>query len=207
MRSKPEDIFCKDLASLLEADLDLSSLPVLLQGLQVRTHQKVLYDVTVLYGGDGQFRPKLGFLEQDIVIGKPLAVPDALGACFSRAENRSELFQPEVVIEVKCGNVTTHQLITYSHIAGRMKSVFPRCRYYLVLGYCSVKAFEKVMRHGTNFDRVISLCARRIKQPAYSPYTAGRLKQDMIEVKGNRSIYDDLVYQLKNDLSSIKINW
>ncbi len=207
MRSKPEDVFCRDLASALEADLELPSMSTLIRGLKVRTHEKVLYDITVLYGGAGEFRPKLGFLEQDIVIGKPLVVPPALGACFSRAKIKSELFQPEVVIELKCQNVTTHQLITYSQIAARIKAVFPRCRYYLVLGYCSVKAFEKVMRHGTNFDRIVSLCARRKGQAVHPPYSEGDLGRDMARSKDNRAVYRDLVYQLRNDLSSIKINW
>ena len=149
MTSNNEKLFCSDLSEMLKSDLDLSQ--GLLGGLEIRAYEKVIYDVTVLYGGSGKFEPKFGFLEQDIVVGKSLKVPAYFGKYFYQSRSRTEVFQPEIVIEIKYGKARTHELMTYSHIASEIKAIFPRCRYYLVLGYCSVQTFEITMRHGRNF--------------------------------------------------------
>jgi len=202
MKSNQENIFCDDLVKLFKKDLDFAKIPALLKNLEIRIHEKILYDVTILYGGAGKFTPKFGFLEQDIVIGKSLKVSNQLGVFFYRAKTRTEVFEPEVVIEVKYGNVTSHQLITYSHIASKIKSVFPRCRYYLVLGYCSVSIFEKVMRHGTFFDRIFSLSARLKGQTKILGYFKGKIIKDGVN---KRNVYRKLIQNIKNDLCSIKI--
>ncbi len=184
---------------MLISDLDLSQ--SLLRGLEIRAHQKVIYDVTILYGGSGVFSPRFGFLEQDIVVGKPLKVPDYFGQYFYRSGNKTEVFEPEIIMEIKYGHVNTHQLMTYSYIASEIKAVFPRCRYYLVLGYCSGSVFEKTMRHGRHFDRVFNLCFRSKKEVRIPDYTKGKLNVDA----ANNKTYSNLIQHLTNDLSSTKL--
>ena len=62
MTSNNEKLFCSDLSEMLKSDLDLSQ--GLLGGLEIRAYEKVIYDVTVLYGGSGKFEPKFGFLNK-----------------------------------------------------------------------------------------------------------------------------------------------
>ncbi len=211
MSSKFEYLFCSEFAKKVNDDLNLTDGNSLVKNLEIRVQEKILYDITILYGGSGQFNPKFGFLEQDIVIGHSLHVPDNLGCYFYRANNRKQLFQPELVIEIKYGHVSTHQLITYSHIASKLKSVFPRCRYYLIIGYGSVSLFEKAMRHGTNFDQIYNLCVRRRsitkKQLKVPDYTAGKFNRDLKSDESYRNVYSNLIENIKNDLSSLKIKW
>jgi hypothetical protein len=199
-----EKLFATDLVEMLKTDLDLSKFA--LSSFQINAHEKILYDITSLYGGSGIFQPKFGFLEQDIVIGRILKVPEAFSKYFYRSKRKDEIFQPEISIEIKYGDVTTHQLITYSHIAEKIKSIFPRSHYHLVLGYCSVNLFEKVMRHGTNFDRIFNLCARTIKEKIVPVYIKGKLRNDLNSGKGKR-IYENLIHNLKNELSNVKMEW
>jgi hypothetical protein len=44
MALKHENFLCTDLSRMLERDLDFDSMPSLLRGLEIRSHQKVLYD-------------------------------------------------------------------------------------------------------------------------------------------------------------------
>ena len=200
-------MFCDDLFQMLERDLKLPILESSLQNLDIRMHQKILYDITVLYGASGNFKPKFGFLEQDIVIGKVLKVPPELGNYFYRNPKKNEVFEPEIVIEIKNSSVNSHQLITYSQIASRIKTVFPRTRYYLVYAYCSVRMFEKVIRHGTHFDHIYNLCAVRNSELAPEIYSSGDLPKDLGKDGRHMRVYQELLQQLKRDLCSPKVHW
>jgi hypothetical protein len=199
-----EKVFCHDLATILQADLEIDKISSVMKGLVVRVHEKILYDITNQYYALGIFNPRFGFLEQDIVIGKPLKVTNNMGNLFYRAKSRDELLQPQIILEVKYGSVSTHNVIAYSSIAAKIKSIFPTCRYYLIIGYCPASIFEKVMRHGIHFDRIINLCARKVGQAKIPSYSKGKLKQDLATYNNHKTTYLNLVEQIKVDLQSLK---
>lgn len=203
MAKNQERLFTADLARMLKRDIDFSS--ALIRGLELITYPKIMYDVSSLFPGSGVFEPKFGFLEQDIVIGKLLHVQKELGQHFYRAKKRNELFHPEIVLEIKYGDVISHQLITYSTIASRIKSIFPRSKYYLVLAYASVNIFEKLMRHGTHFDKIMYLCTRTRSQKKIPNYESGKFLRDLKSDEEHKAKYGFLVHQIQADLMTLKI--
>ena len=65
---------------------------------------------------------------------------------------------PRIVVELKFGNVTTHDVIVYSEKADRIRRVYPYVRYGFVLG--GLKNIPgRVLRLGQRFDFVASLSA------------------------------------------------
>lgn len=206
MASDYEKIFTNDLYLKLKDDLNLTNIPTLLKNLEIRKNQKIIYDITIMFGANGVFSPKFGFLEQDLAIGIPLKVPEHLEQYCYRIKDKSSVFEPELIIEIKYGNVTSHQLMTYSNIASKIKAVFPRCRYYLVLGYCSVNIFEKLMRHGTNFDKIYNLFARTTKETKIPNYYCGKLLDDY-KNHSKKKVYDSFLKNIKYDLAQLKILW
>ncbi len=64
-------------------------------------------------------------------------------------------WKPRVVIELKLGEPTTHDAITYSQKATAHKNVHPYLRYGILIG--SVKSLSgRFFRHGENFDFMAS---------------------------------------------------
>ena len=68
-------------------------------------------------------------------------------------DDKSRLFVPRLIMEVKYGCISSHGIITYSEIAMRMKSVYQGLRYYLVMRFGN-KTSETMERHGPGFDRI-----------------------------------------------------
>ena len=65
---------------------------------------------------------------------------------------------PRIVVELKFGNVTTHDVIVYSEKADRIRRVYPYVRYGFFLG--GLKNIPgRVLRLGQRFDFVASLSA------------------------------------------------
>ncbi len=73
---------------------------------------------------------------------------------YERAESGTTSIVPRVVAEVKFGNVTTHDAITYSEKARRVRTVYPYVRYGLVLGAMS-NIPGRVLRLGEEFDFIV----------------------------------------------------
>jgi hypothetical protein len=70
---------------------------------------------------------------------------------------------PRIVVELKFGNVTTHDVIVYSEKADRIRRVYPYVRYGFVLG--GLKSIPgRVLRLGQRFDFVASLRAEPSEQ-------------------------------------------
>ncbi len=68
-------------------------------------------------------------------------------------ETFSNMIKPRVIIEVKFGNVTTHDVITYSYKAEKHKIITPYIRYGITIGDFKNSALPgRLFRHGTNFD-------------------------------------------------------
>src|SRR3954468_19233353 len=66
---------------------------------------------------------------------------------------------PRVSVELKFGNVTTHDSIVYSEKARRIRAIYPYVRYGLVLGALS-HVPGRTLRLGTEFDFIVALPAR-----------------------------------------------
>jgi len=92
----------------------------------------VLTDFTIAPNENGKFQLYAGFLEQDIAI--------YLKDKHVNLSGDVELFRadkiriPLVIAEVKLAkNFDTHQLITYSAIASKIKTLFPDCIYFMLI--------------------------------------------------------------------------
>lgn len=73
-----------------------------------------------------------------------------------------EVWKPRVVIEAKVGSVTTHDAITHSKKAQNHRAVHPFLRYGMFLGNMGeVGVPARVLRHGENFDFMISWASFR----------------------------------------------
>jgi hypothetical protein len=65
---------------------------------------------------------------------------------------------PRIVVELKFGNVTTHDVIVYSEKADRIRRVYPYVRYGFLLGGLE-NIPGRVLRLGQRFDFIASLNA------------------------------------------------
>jgi hypothetical protein len=68
-----------------------------------------------------------------------------------------EEWVPRVVVEFKLGSVTTHDALTYSAKAATHKNVHPYLRYGIVIGGYSGPVPKRVIRHGQNFDFMVTV--------------------------------------------------
>jgi hypothetical protein len=89
--------------------------------------------------------PKRGQLafQTDLMIKKKLSVVSLTGI-------------PLVVIEVKVGRLTTHDVLTYSAKATRHKEIYPYLRYGLVVGGRK-KIDRRFFIHNTGFDFAVAV--------------------------------------------------
>ncbi len=92
------------------------------------------------YGTDGNHEARTMGFKTDILIFENLI------------NNR---WKPRVVIETKIRGVTTHDAITYSKKAASHKAVHPYIRYGIFVGEIE-HIPKRLMRHGENFDFMIS---------------------------------------------------
>jgi hypothetical protein len=136
-----EDEFTDRLASVLES---------LLTPHRVGRKRSLLYDLSFDHKGNvtmgvdpdtgtpvrGQGR---GF-EQDILI-------------FDDSTDSHTSVIPRVVLEIKVGSVTTHDVIVYSEKADRIRRVYPYVRYGFILGGMA-NIPGRVLRLGQRFDFV-----------------------------------------------------
>lgn len=139
-----EDEFTDRLASALES---------LLAPHRIGRKRSLLYDLSFDHKGNvtmgvdpdtgmpvrGQGR---GF-EQDILI-------------FNDSTDSHTSVIPRVVLEIKVGSVTTHDVIVYSEKADRIRRVYPYVRYGFILGGM-ISIPGRVLRLGQRFDFVATI--------------------------------------------------
>ncbi|GHU76701.1 hypothetical protein FACS189461_4590 [Spirochaetia bacterium] len=70
-------------------------------------------------------------------------------------QNKNDVALPLLIIETKMAkNITTHELLAYSEKVQMIKTIFPYCKYLLlVFG----KPPKRAYLHGLNFDRIIGI--------------------------------------------------
>jgi len=62
---------------------------------------------------------------------------------------------PRVAIELKYKDITTHDLITYSHKLNQHKLLFPYLRYGVIIAN-KEKLTQKIFKHGKDFDFILA---------------------------------------------------
>lgn len=135
----------KQFTGLIKAELEKNR-P---SGYEVTSSESVIYKLFV--DSEGQVQPKtvqeakrgkLAF-QTDLMIKKVLKIMTGEGI-------------PLVVIEVKFGRFTTHDILTYSAKATRHKEIYPYLRYGLVVG--GVKKIDRrFFTHNTGFDFAVAV--------------------------------------------------
>jgi hypothetical protein len=193
-----EALFRNDLKKLMEKYLgpDLQE-----HRLKIEENAKVLYDITVDVKDD-RMEPRLGFLEQDIVLFQWATVPEKLGRHFFKVRNtsRSEIRIPRLIVELKYKGISSHTLITYSNIATRIKGIFGDVRYFLLLRYDN-KGPETMLRHGAGFDRIFQL-ARTTGATDYAP---GAFEKHLVASADLRDRFEIFIRTIRRDLRDKKL--
>jgi hypothetical protein len=185
--TKNEEKFRESLKDRLE-----KSLRSLLkhENLKIESQAKILYDITFA-SKNKEYRPQLGFLQQDIAIYSRQNMPKTISQYFYNSDSKEFIRIPRLIIETKY-QVNSHALLTYSKIAEKIKSAFPFSRYYLVICHTS-KEPNLLLRHGTIFDRIIKFEGEILKQTSFKP-------KAFFEKKNNKAKYKVLVTLIKLDL-------
>jgi hypothetical protein len=124
---------------------------------------RILKDIFLQKGKNGNFELQLGFFDQDIVIYNKddlMNIEDLRNSKSIKIHNnnsnqKNTLIIPSIIIELKYDGVNTHGIITYSNIASDIKSIFPKCKYIFALRYNSGSSDNKFLRNGKNFDNII----------------------------------------------------
>src|SRR4051812_33602485 len=75
------------------------------------------------------------------------------------AEQEKTHWVPRVVVEFKLGRVSTHDALTYSAKAATHKQVHPHLRYGIVIGGYDGPVPQRLLRHGNNFDFMLTLAS------------------------------------------------
>jgi len=112
---------------------------------------KILTDFTIGPNENGKFQLYAGFLEQDVAIylkGKRVNLSGDV-----ELFRTDEVKIPLVIAEVKLAkNFNIHQLITYSAIASKIKTIFPHCLYFMLIQ--GKRGFKDIslMRHAKSLE-------------------------------------------------------
>jgi len=115
---------------------------------------------------------------------------------------------PRVIVEAKCGSITTHDAITYSQKAFAHRQVHPYLRYGILIGEWGDSPLPgRLFRHGTQFDFMLSWAGKEATQQELSDFVnvlmkevhASRIMQEIIfdSRKKDRKHYTVLHKELK----------
>jgi hypothetical protein len=135
---------------------------------------------------------QLGFMEQDLIIYKSKLNIDLLrNSEFMKIHNNpnGDVIIPLVIIELKYKGVSTYNLCTCSVYASDFKSIFPNCKYLILLRDRNGSSEIKLKRHGRNIDKIFYLSN---KSNLTDNYNRGdfkeQLKNDILKNDFNKFI-------------------
>lgn len=123
--------------------------------LQISEEKNILTDVTCIYE-KGKFELIHGFAQTDIAIFKAISfdnntVPTSLIKFYGDIDVKNgELAIPFVILELKCGELTTDGIRSRDFVASRIKEMYPFSAYYF-LAECTKKEEKTLLRQGKNF--------------------------------------------------------
>ena len=170
---------------------------------------KILKDLFLQKGKDF-YSLQLGFSEQDIVFYEEIMdISEFYKIEKIKIHNidknkKNEIVIPKVICELKYDGINTHGLITYSNIAYDIKSIFPHCKYYLILFYKSTSSENKLLRSGKSFDHIFYFDSDSGKSKKYNKGDFElRLKIDN-KIKEK---YVSLITTIKSDLTQQKYDF
>ncbi|MBI3233239.1 MAG: hypothetical protein HYZ42_04245 [Bacteroidetes bacterium] len=142
----------KEFSSFVLAELNsLHSI----NGIQVCEGKNILTDVTCIYEKD-KFELIHGFAQTDIAFFTEIKFDANKHASdlirfYGDTDIKKGLFAvPFVVLELKCGDVTTDSIRSRDFVAARIKEMFPFCAYYL-LAENTKKEEKTLLRQGKDF--------------------------------------------------------
>lgn len=177
---------------------------------------KVLKDI-FLYKHDEQdvkkfnanYSFQFGFVDQDIVIyNEKLDVSDLLSKDIKsiffhniKEKEREAIIIPRIIIELKYGGVTSHGLITYSQYASDIKSIFPDCKYYLLVMYRKGASINKLQRHATSIDKIAILD----DSSSVQKYEKGDFENRIISQANLANRFDNFINELSFQLNPVDI--
>lgn len=113
---------------------------------------------------------QLGFMEQDIIIYKEeldIGFIKKSKSFYTHNNPRYKLIIPIVIIELKYRGINTYTLCTCSVYASDFKSIFPDCKYLMLMRFRESSSESKLTRHGRYFDRTFCLSERSTSKGKY----------------------------------------
>lgn len=149
-----EQLWNNDLIKLLNAELSKDYKKIKVK------RCRVLKDIFMRYHDNGYFL-QLGFFAQDVVIYEDeMNIEEFYDVEGIKIHNIDKdmgdrICIPKIICELKYDGVNTHSLITYSSIAYDIKSIFPNCKYLLIMHHKGSSSHNKLMRNGKNFDGIL----------------------------------------------------
>lgn len=200
-KKKNEKLWNEDLIETLHKDLLKSN-----QKIKIKKG-KVLRDIFLKLTNDKNYKLQLGFLDQDIIIyTDTMDISDLykiknITIHNIDKDNKNEICIPIVICELKYDGINTHGLITYSDIASDVKSIFPLCKYILLLRYRNNSSSDKLLRNGKTFDNI--LCFDDGKAPKRI-YKKGDFQKKLKNNEELKSKYDALLKYLKDNIKESK---
>lgn len=158
--------------------------------------KKILRDISLYRDPNLGPQIQFGFVDQDVVIWdeeiETTGFEKVRNMFFHniKPEDRKQIIIPKVIIELKYNGVTSQGLSIYSDYASSIKSIFPMCKYLLLVRYSNGSSANKLLRHGKFFDKIMIL----EEGSSSSKYVKGAFKNDLsksLQLKKNFQEFTD----------------
>jgi hypothetical protein len=162
---------------------------------------KVLKDIFLYKDDKWGHQLQFGFVDQDVVIyEETMDISDFKSVknifLHNNKDNRDNLIIPKVICELKFNGITSHGLITYSNYAADIKSIFPECKYMLVMRHKKSSSTNKLFRHGKTFDKIISFDDFSSK----GSYIQGQFLSELENDTSLKNRFDEFINEIKETM-------